>query len=262
VQFCGAFRREFQLLAQAVIFITSLCSQIVVVRGLLTSTSARICRAKGREVTNVNNGRKLILATALLSLPLLATPFGVAGAGESDNDGNGERNVKRELEAEFTASGTLDTPDTNIEGTAVYEKKQNKKVNRQRFKATIEISVPALGISDLATAQSAIVELRLTRGTARYATCSLKLDEFAPDKAQYKVDIRFQEQPGGSSETRERAGSCELMSGALALAPINGLPLVEIEDSASVVLVTETQSQPPATERVRTETELLTGTFE
>jgi hypothetical protein len=216
-----------------------------------------------RKVTNVKNGRKLILATVLLSLPLVAPTLDLAGAGESDNGSKSERPVKSEVEAAFKPSVAADGADTtNIEGSAVYEKKQDKKINRQRFKATIEIPVPTLGISDLATAQSAIVEIRLSRGTARYATCSLKLDEFAPERAQYKVDIRFQEQSGGSPETRERAGSCELTNGVLALAPISGLPVVEVEDSASVVLVTETESRPAETQRTRTETELLTGTFE
>jgi hypothetical protein len=165
--------------------------------------NTRIYAAQNRrEVVNVKSGRELILATALLSLPLLAATLRIAGAGESDNGGSRERDLKSELEAAFKPSGFLDVPEiANIEGSAVYEKKQNKKVNRQRFKATIEISLPALGISDLATAQSAIVELRLNRGTARYATCSLKLDEFAPDKAEYKVDIRLEEQAGGSPET-------------------------------------------------------------
>jgi hypothetical protein len=212
---------------------------------------------------SVKNRRRLILAATLLSLPLLVSNAGIAGASESHNGGSDERDIKKELEAVFKPSEAVERPDGwVIEGTAVYEKKQAKKVNRQRFKATIEIPVPTLGINDLASAQSAIVEIRLTRRAARYATCSLKLDEFAPDKAEYKVDIRYESQPGGSPQKRERAGSCELMDGALALAPINGLPVVEAEDAASVVLVTETPSPQPATERVRTETELLTGTFE
>jgi hypothetical protein len=260
---CGAFRREFLLLARAVIVVTSLYLPNLWYMGCSPPESPEDAAQDRHEVVNVKTGRKLILATALLSLPLVAPNLDFAGAGESDNGSNSERPVKSELEATFKPSMAGDGVDTtNIEGSAVYEKKRDKKVNRQRFKATIEIPVPTLGISDLATAQSALVEIRLSRGTARYATCSLKLDEFAPDKAEYKVDIRFQEQPGGAPETRERAGSCELTSGVLALAPISGLPVVEVEDSASVVLVTETESRPAETQRTRTETELLTGTFE
>jgi hypothetical protein len=209
----------------------------------------------------MNNQWRLIFATAFLLLSIVGLNSGFAQPEEPKQNLNNQGNVKAELEAEFQTDVAPAAPDSpTIEGAAVYEKKRNKNLNRQRLKAKIEIPVPTLSITDMASAQSAIVEIRFSRGAARYATCSLKLDEFDPDKAEYKLDVRFQEQPGDYPVTRERAGSCDLVNDSM-LAPSQGVPAVLAGDSAIVVLVVETVSATAPESSVKTETQLLSGSF-
>lgn len=235
-------------------------------------------QGKNKEVDFVKNGRKLFLAAGLLLVPLLATNVSFAAPGKSKKGGNGNGNVKTEFEAElepFVAPPPA--PDTStIEGEAEYEQKINKNVDRQRFKAKVEIPVTnpsPFNITDLASAQAARLEIRLTHAGSMipYATCFLVLKEFEQEfedgiletEAEYVVDVRFHNQPGGSPRYREHAGSCDIANADPMIPPTQGVPAVMDGDSAAVFLISETIPPPPAPPTpVITETQLLTGLFD
>jgi hypothetical protein len=204
----------------------------------------------------VKNEKKLVLATAFLLLPLLATDVGLAAPGKSHKGGNGKGNVKTRVDADLQPPVTPSDPTTAPEGDAEYAQKVNKNVDRQGFKARVEIP----GISDEATARAALVEIRLSQGVAQYATCLLDFDSFEEGTAEYKLDVRYHSQPGGSPKYREHAGSCDVVSNDPTLplgTTIKAVPAVLQGDTANIFFTPSATSSTPAVA-----SQILTGLFD
>ena len=194
--------------------------------------------------------KRTALAVATLVAPLLLANTSLAkNAGKSGNS-------KIRVEADLEIDETLGTVEPDAEGDARFDQQKKKTlIKTQRFQAKVKIPVdPAspLGFIDATTAQSADVQLNLSRadaitGTTTYATCFLDFKEVEQEfddgvaklVAVFKVDVRLEYR--GKKPPRERRihGFCDT---DLVTADVqNGTPTVTDGDFAEALLVV-----PPA----------------
>lgn len=141
-----------------------------------------------------------------LSTLLLTTASFAGGKGKAQNF---------RLEAELDA--LLLVPETAVEAESDYRKQIHKgQVKQERFELKVKVptSSPALGITDLATAENADIRVFLSDETGIYAVCFLEFieidDEVEEGEAVFKVDVRRDLRKGGSYRIHEVHGSCDL----------------------------------------------------
>jgi hypothetical protein len=177
----------------------------------------------------VNKRTRVVFATAFLLLPLLAADVGMAAPGKSKKGGNGNGNTRTGFDAELQPPPPADPTIPTPEGEAAYNQKINRNVDRQNFKARVEVP----GIIDQATAETAVVEIRLQQGAVHYATCVFDFDSFGDGTAEYKLDVRYHSQPGGLPRYREHAGTCDVATTTPGVT-IKAVPIVAEGDTGTV----------------------------
>jgi hypothetical protein len=192
--------------------------------------------------------KRTALAVATLVAPLLLADTSLAkSAGKSGNS-------KIRVEADLEPDEALAILEPDAEGDARFDQQNKKGAEKtRRFQAKVKIPVdPAspLGLIDATTAQSADVQLNLSKGTigaTPYATCFLDFKEVEQEfedgvaklVAVFKVDVRLEYR--GKKPPRERRihGFCDT---DLVTADVqNGTPIVADGDFAEALLVV-----PPA----------------
>jgi len=223
-----------------------------------------ICEASGcsklfpqkKEADGMRTNAKFVLAAALL-LPYLSANAALASGQGGSGKGNGPK-ISQPVVTVVGFKAQLDSVvlDGNGEGEAEYKMKSSTLGTKESFEGEAEFSIPdpSLGITDLNSAQTAQLEMHLSRGGTDYAVCSLAIKEIEFEykltgvqiQAEYGVSVSQQTLTGGTPSLSQKVGSCMLGTGP-------GVPTVAAGDIATVFSVVGS----PAVS-----TQVLTGTFQ
>ena len=168
-----------------------------------------------------------------------------SGSSGSGKSGNSQTKLEAQLDPVVIAPATTAVaPDA--EGEVKYRKQIQKGTTKsERFEASVKIPIPspALGITDLASAQNADIQILLSSGGSAYAACALDFDEIETELehgvtktyAEYKVDVR-KELKKSAVRQRQIHGICDI---DLSTEQIDaGTPAPVVNDLATAVLVT------------------------